>query len=186
MDIILYNAEWMAFNVFLALLPILFAFSFLRSKKSYFKILFFILWLLFVPNTIYLVTDLKYFLGDFVNVLGFYKLIIALQYIVLFIFGIITFILALYPFDRILSRKKSQFRQNRNLLLILLNLIIAFGVSLGRIERINSWDIFINPKAVIVAGSSLLKLNENLMAVLIFGTFSSLIYFTAIRILKDK
>lgn len=186
MDIILYNAGWMAFNVFLALLAILLGFSFLNVKKISVKIPLFILWLLFIPNTIYLVTDMKYFQEQFFSVLGYYKIILILQYVILFIFGIITFIMALYPFERSLSKKKSKSLQFKTILLIAINYLIAFGVALGRIERINSWDVFINLADVLEASITLANNKGVLLAIFVFGTFSSLIYFAAKKMLRIK
>lgn len=189
MNIILFNAGWMSYNIFLAVLAVLLGFAFLRAKKLYLKIFLFILWLLFLPNTIYLATDMKYFLEQFLEVFGYYKLVLTLQYIFLFMFGIVTFILALYPLDRAITKNKSKKMKNKQLriiLLIFINFLIAFGVALGRIQRINSWDVFFNIKAVIDASFTLLNMKDVLLAIIIFGTFSSLIYFTAIKILKNR
>lgn len=186
MDLILFNARWMSYNIFLATLPILLGFLFLRVEKPIYKISIFILWLIFLPNTIYLVTDMKYFLGDFFAASGYYKIVLTLQYIALLIFGIITFVLALYPLDRALSKKKSKLRDFKIILLILINYLIAFGVALGRIQRVNSWDVFFNLKSVYESSFILLNMKGIFLIIFIFGSFSSFIYFTAARILRNK
>ena len=49
---------YMNWNLFLAFLPLLFIFLFERVKNIYKKSFYFLAWLFFLPNAIYMITDL--------------------------------------------------------------------------------------------------------------------------------
>lgn len=174
MDILLDNLSWMSFNIFLAFLGVSFGFFLLHTKTPYLKILFFALWLLFVPNTIYLLTDIKWFFEQFpkLDILG--QTLLFAQYIVIVSLGVATFIFGLYPFEKFLSTSKFQ---GISPMLFLINYLIAFGVMLGRWQRINSWDVFIRPQAVLESSLNILRSQEYLILVLLFGTLGNIIYF---------
>lgn len=173
----------MGINISLSVLGVVFGYLFLYNKKPVFKILFLVLWLLFLPNTIYLVTDLQHFSNQYVQLDFNKQLILIAQYVVILFLGIFTFILGFYPLEKTLFTIK--FR-SKDLVLILANYLMAFGVALGRIERNNSWDIFIDPGKVISSSTNLLLSTDSQIYILLFGSFSSLLYFSLRRFLKNK
>ena len=180
MDILLDNFAWMTFNVILALAGVLLGRQLLTSKKTSSRLILFVLWLLFVPNTIYLITDLQHFPEQFLQLNLVNKLFLIGQYLILSSLGIITFILGVQPFEKILSRTKlTKNKQTKTLILILINYLIAFGVFLGRLERVFSWEVFTNfPKVINISINSLSSL-ETTIFIVIFGTTINLIYFLA-------
>ena len=183
MGIILFNVSWMALNISLAVLAIAFGFIFLNLKNAYLKFLFFILWLIFIPNTIYLITDLQYLPEQFLEIENSYKALLVLQHLTLFCLGIIFFYIGLYPLDKMLSKKLKD-KMFRNLIIILIIYLIAFGVALGRIQRTNSWDIVFNFSKVLENSLTLINSKLVLASVFIFGTLSLLLYFSLKRLLK--
>lgn len=96
-----------------------------------------LVWILWLPNTLYMVTDLKYFRAD--------KETTLLHEIVFFslfgITGILLFGLAVH-----LVWLKTKF--NKAWLGIITGLSI-FGVVIGRVLRWNSWDIFTDPQKIL-------------------------------------
>ncbi|MDO8498362.1 MAG: DUF1361 domain-containing protein [bacterium] len=186
MEILLDNTAWMGYNIFLSVLGVTFGYLFLYSKTSVYKTLFFILWLLFLPNTIYLVTDLQHFYEQFLTLELFSQLILVVQYVIVFTLGVITYLLGFYPLERALSKSRFKKIVSKNFILVLANYLMAFGVALGRIERNNSWDIFTDPLKVVSSSLNLLFSPSALIYILLFGTFSTLLYFSCRDIFKRK
>lgn len=183
MDILLENLFWMSFNIILAFAGVVFGYL-MQSRHPVLKITFLILWLLFVPNTIYLSTDLIH-LPEQVNQLGWSSRIILLtQYLVLTSLGVLTFLIAMRLFEKILPKKKDKSMQK--LIIALTIYLIAFGVVLGRIHRTNSWDIFTAPQDVISSSMTLLNSPQTLLIIFLFGTLVNLIYFGLKSIIKIK
>lgn len=178
MEIFLENFEWMVFNLFLAFLAVLFGWLFLKSKKVILQLIFFLLWFLFVPNTVYLVTDLQYIPEQWSRADTFFKLLISIQYLILILMGPVTFILGMYPVDKVFKeihlRKHSELRI---LILIVLNFLIGFAVVLGKFLRTNSWDVLTNFDRVISDALILLSDQNLVLLGLGFGIFTNFLYF---------
>lgn len=127
-------------------------------------------WLLFIPNSFYLLTDfvhlhhnsdLQYLfdvlLLTFFSIAGFYAGISSMLHI-----------------HRFLEMKYSSRKCWR--IIISLCYLISFGVYLGRILRFNSWDILSNPIKLFTA---ILKSLDNIHVygfTLLFGTFVLIVY----------
>ncbi len=177
MDIILDNVEWMALNVLLALLGLTLGIIFLYINNKLLKVVIFIIWILYLPNTIYLVTDSQHFFEHWVELNPTFQLILIIQYIILIFIGVITFLLSFYILDKFFSHSK--IRKNKTLIIILLllaNYLVAFGVALGRINRLNSFEAITHPLKVVSNSLNLLSSTEVILTVFLFGTFTSFLY----------
>ena len=98
--------------------------------------------------------------------------------IILVIIGVLTFLLGLYLLDK--SFSQSKIKKNKTLITILVfltNYLIAFGVALGKIERVNSFEAIIYPLKVISSSLNLLSYPENILTIFLFGTFINFLYF---------
>lgn len=178
MEILVFNIGWMSWNIFLAFLGVIFGGLFLRSTGLIPQAIFLVLWVLFVPNTIYMVTDLQYF-PEQLTELGFPLLIILLiQYIVVFSLGVITYFLGMLPLGKIVKDNKAKKQAITYGVFFLANYLIAFGVALGKFERINSWDVFTKPVEVTRSSLYLLSSFEMVILILIFGTLINALYFS--------
>ncbi len=140
-------------NIFLALMPLLFALIieiFYKSKSSpvLIGILAFV-WLVTFPNSPYMVTDLAH--------LNLYRVSYGLNistlhsawFGVLFatfaiITGVLMGMLSFYIIDEIVREKFGSLMAW--LFSILVSLLAGFGIFLGRFPRFNSWDIVKRPK----------------------------------------
>lgn len=176
MPIILFNISWMAFNCLLAILPVLFAYIFLKTKNKPVKVTTGILWILFMPNTIYLFTDMLHILYQWELVQGWEKIVVALQFAILQIVGFVTFILSFRPFEIILRWLKYN-EKKRLWATILFNFIIAFGIVLGRVERVNSWDVFVGSEKLLQAIINIFTSAELIGLTILFGLFCNFFYF---------
>lgn len=183
MNIFLYNLVWMGVNVGLALLGILFSILFLRAKNIFFKIIFFVFWVVFVPNTIYLVTDIHYLPQQITKTNLLFNIFLIIQYLLLIGLGVIAYIVSVYPvviyFQKIINNKKYI-----AFLLFLFNFLIAFAVAIGKIQRTESWYIITNPVRVFVDFHKSASIFPLMLFVIIFGLVLNILYFYVIRSFK--
>ena len=107
------------------------------------SVIYFGLWLLFFPNSPYIITDLihlnnRYTPSLWSDVLLIFSCAFA---------GLIVGVYSLIKIQKILSL---YFNKLTNMLIVSASLIMTgFGIYLGRIKRWNSWDLFTNPVALI-------------------------------------
>jgi uncharacterized membrane protein len=176
MPILLYNLSWMTVNILLALFAVLVGFYFLQTKQTVLKVISGVLWLLFLPNTIYLFTDLMHVIHQWGIINPAYHGMLLLQYVVLEVVGIVTFILAFLPFERMLTVFKLR-AKSKVVSVILFNFLIALGMVLGRVERVNSWEVFTQIEKVTSAVVHIFSSAELLGLVLLFGLVCNFSYF---------
>ncbi len=139
------NYLFLIWNVFLAWIPCLI--SSLAWKTSYNKavkfqmkeILFAILWILFLPNAPYIVTDSFHLKPNLLIPMWF-------DVVIIFSFSLIGLLLMFYSIDdfrnKLFKRIDPKFQK---LLLPILFLAVSYGVYLGRYMRSNSWDVIYKP-----------------------------------------
>lgn len=142
--------RWLFWNEFLAFIPLVLSVfaGYFISKRKWWLILalpFTICWLLFLPNSCYMITDLIHL--DSSNLIGWngeylanIKDWIALIYLAA---GIFLAVIAGLASTRIIA--KAIGIKRGNILNIIYSIIISglvgYGVYIGRFLRFNSWDI---------------------------------------------
>lgn len=178
MYFVLDNLSWMSFNLFLSLLGVTFGWMFFYSRKPFFSFIFFVIWVLFIPNTIYLITDLQHLPAQWVKVDLLPKLILLIEYLGLACIGIITFIVSMYPVDKVFDefhlKKKPEIKF---FILVFVNLFISFALVLGKYQRTHSWYVFSDFPKVSSDVTIILKTPELLATVLFLGIVINLTYF---------
>lgn len=139
---------FMFWNLFLAWLPVLFAF-WLRSRLtrarwlSWQNIIITLLWLSFLPNSFYIVSDLIHLQGSG-EVLRLYD---AAMMMSLIANGLILGYISVYVVHQeLLKRVKAKWA---HLIIGLILLSCGFAIYLGRYLRWNTWDVLINPAALL-------------------------------------
>ncbi|MDO8583199.1 MAG: DUF1361 domain-containing protein [bacterium] len=178
MDIFLHNFGFIGFNSFLALISIALGYLMIRTRHIFLKILYEFLWLIFLPNTIYILTDVSHLFEDWPKVNSLFKAILTVQYGVFAIFGIITFVIAVYFFQKLLEKgNKKKIRITTFIAIFILNLAVGFAVVLGGIKRSNSWYIFTDPIRVINDSLEIIYSQELLILSIGIGLLANAIYF---------
>lgn len=127
-------------NIFLALLPLDFAIIVNISKRRSIQVIFSLLWLLFYPNTMYMITDfihLQYVgIGLTVRMQYFNYAVLAAGVFMGVVLGMLSIELMLkHYFNR-------RYEILQLVLIFGLSLIASVGIYLGRFLRLNSWDVF--------------------------------------------
>lgn len=169
-SIIIDNFSWMLFNILLAIIPVLLARLFYMAESFIPKVIFFLIWLFFVPNTIYIFTDILHFIIQINGKDLFGTVILAVQYAILFVAGFLTFLWSLYPIELKLKRK---FPAE----IIAINFLIGFGVLLGRVYRLNSWDIIFGIGNVVNVLFQIITSPKIILLGVLFGLFANFMYF---------
>jgi len=136
--------SFLVWNLFLAIIPFALTTGLVNREKTNKLSLFFFfgIWLLFLPNAPYIVTDLLHLTRTDQQYLWLDILVIMS-----FAFnGLILFFLSLLDMEQLLKpivKPKSLF-----VLMISIFGLTAFGIYLGRFLRYNSWEIINNPLAL--------------------------------------
>ena len=177
MDLLANNFQWMTINVLLAVVPLFLTALFIKENKKWVGVIIFILWLLFVPNTIYLLTDIEYLPRQFSNSNFIFDITLLLQYLTLIILGIYTYLTSMRPIAKLIK--------NPNLIIIPFNFFIAFGVAIGKIQRTESWDVIFNPTRVITDINTTLNSPALILFVILFGILINFIWISSVTF-NDK
>ncbi|MEK7572190.1 MAG: DUF1361 domain-containing protein [Patescibacteria group bacterium] len=176
MPILLYNMLWMAWNLFLACLPLLFIWLYLRVQGKFWKAFLGVLWLLFLPNSIYVITDLLHPFRQLRGLIPVEQGLLLLQYVIFETLGLLYFLLSLYPFEKTVRRMK-QCKRHTTSIIVSLNMLLGFAMALGRVERSNSWDVFFAPWKLVDEVVSLLTTPISLALAILLGLFANFFYF---------
>ena len=141
--------SWLFWNLFLAILPVLFAISaqllmHVMKKWNALILLLGIVWLLFLPNACYMVTDLIYldsasFIGPDGTFLPHLSAWVQLFYIVSSVF--LALASGLFSTHMMHQLLPFQHKLIQYLWVICICILNGFGVYMGRFLRLNSWDI---------------------------------------------
>jgi len=161
LELFFHNFGWMGWNLFLAVIPLGLSFILFRVNRSNRnspqklrqKLWLRVVWslglipfILFLPNAAYIVTDIIHFVSDArdpeLTQNGIIFIIIP-QYIVFLILGFQCHVFSLINVGYYL-RHKNTIKQLIPVELFL-NLLCAWGVYLGRFNRLNSWHLFTKP-----------------------------------------
>lgn len=135
-------------NLFLAWLPIFFGYylqlQLQKKKLKLWPIIFFsILWLAFLPNSFYLITD-------FIHLQTSTKASLLIDAVMLFSYSITGLALgysSVYTVHNVL--KKYIPKPGPDGIIAVVFLLNSFAIYLGRYLRWNSWDIIINPAGLL-------------------------------------
>lgn len=134
---------FLLWNLFLAWLPVLFAGVAERSRQTPVGVGFGLLWLLFLPNAPYLVTDLMH-LRPFPAIPLWYDALM------LFTFALTGLLLGLHSLAMMQNLVSGRYGDTIGWLFALLTMSLSsFGVYIGRFLRWNSWDLLANPVSLL-------------------------------------
>jgi uncharacterized membrane protein len=137
-------------------------------QKKYPIIFMCFIWLLFLPNSFYVVTDFIHLHSGRKSLFWFDMILLSSFTIVSFAFGIIS----VSDFEKIVSPKK----YIKTSIIPLICFLCGFGIYLGRIERYNSWNVVNDSRKLITDLLILCSSYNVLLFSLLFGSFIYIIF----------
>jgi len=179
MELLVFNLSWMLYNFFLAIISVIFGWLMLKFTNIAARVACGIVWLLFIPNSIYVITDMIHLPKQYFEVTGLAGLLLIAEYILLAVGGVIVFIYSIYPFEMELLETRWKHKKKYIILSIFfLNFLISFGVVMGRVQRTNSWYVVSEPLTVVNDVIATATSVELMFYVLVFTFICNTIYFT--------
>lgn len=170
---------YILWNIILATIPftissILLVYTKKENIIKPFFIIGFIIWLLFLPNAPYVVTD-------FIHLGRIHAVPVMFDIFVLFSSAWVSLLMGLYSIfhiERILLLKYS--KKITNIIILIIILITSFGIYLGRFLRFNSWDFFTSHNSLITSIWKIFTQSNNYVNVygytLLFFVFIYVLY----------
>ena len=163
-------------NLFLAALPLAINSFLFQTKNKNVQLLLFALWLLFFPNSLYIVTDL-------VHLKERYPVPLWFDIILIFSAAFNGLIIAFASLQQVELFLRSKFNNLKTSIIVCGCLFLSsFGIYLGRFLRWNSWDVLSNPLGL------MLQVTERIVnpfehprtwgMTIVFTMFFSIFYFT--------
>ncbi len=138
--------SFMAWNLVLSLVALVTAVSFVvyRQKSSkYLSWVFFVLWVFLLPNTFYMLTDFVH-----VRESGDINMLFDIVLVGLFAMnGFVHGLLSIFIVHKTLIKRFQKIYVHASIVIIMLS--SSFAVDMGRYLRWNSWDVLINPRALL-------------------------------------
>lgn len=132
----IYN--FLFWNLFLGFLPLLFAYFLYIFKEKLSALTLIIgsgIWLLFYPNAPYMISDLIHVDKDSPTVIY--------DTLIIFSISILSIFYGFYSLKIIHALWRNQWSLKlANIFIVFALLMSSFGIYLGRILRLNSWDLF--------------------------------------------
>jgi uncharacterized membrane protein len=142
-----------------------------------------VLWLLFLPNAPYIVTDLKYIDG-FSGLEALYNLVLLTSAAFT---GLLLGLTSLFIVHAVARRLVGAL--NAWALVVAVLTLSSFGIYLGRVQRWNSWDVFVRPGSLfgdVAAGlTDPLSHQRPIAVTILFSSFllaSYLVFYSVARL----
>ncbi|MEY8746265.1 DUF1361 domain-containing protein [Paenibacillus tundrae] len=186
--------RFLIWNLFLGWIPFIFSyvayvFSYVKWKgATWLAIASGLLWLLFFPNSSYIVTDLvhltarssRYYGGNGLNFTYWYDLIVVLMFVWV---GLLLGFLSMYQLQEVIYKRVGRMA---SWIFVLAGCALgSYGVLLGRVYRLNSWDALTNRSTLITLMQESVS-RPSLAFCMFFGTFILTIYATLYYLINTR
>jgi uncharacterized membrane protein len=171
------NSTYLLFliwNLFLAFIPYFLSSSifknfFNKSKKTQ-NSLYGLVWLLFIPNSFYILTDFTHL--HFKTTFQF-----SLDMLIISSFSFVGFYVGLLSIHTMRQLVIAKYGNTKgNIFILTISFLSAFGIFLGRVLRFNSWDIISKPIQLASTSINALFSLETIIYTLQLGTIILISY----------
>lgn len=175
--------SYLLWNIFLAFVPYVISLILINLYKeerisTFFLILGFLFWLLFIPNAHYLITD-------FIHLDEVKHAPLLFDAFLLFSSALTGLLFGLYSISHIDEIIKSKFSKIKSkIILIILFILIGFGIYIGRFSRFNSWDFFTNHTSLLKAIHDLFQNWNGIINTILYTLLFSLFIYVSFKTWK--
>jgi uncharacterized membrane protein len=161
---------------------------FIKPSQKILAGLAFFFWLIFIPNTAYVISEVRHLL-NYCPTGAAFKVCEQGAWIILFFFtyaviGLISYYYLLAAMSRLFEKIFGKTAARIFILAIIP--VIALGVLLGLLNRWNTWELFIYPLDLMKTLISYVSVPQNLGNWLIYSLFLYIFYFGGNRLFKDR
>lgn len=159
--------------------------SFSMLEKAYLILLFF-LWLIFIPNSAYIITDVRHLLDYCPN--SPYRICPNNAWMIMFFFiyasiGWVAFVFLLNQMKDFIGQF---YKKLTRFFIPIIIPLISLGVLLGLVDRWNSWEVFTSPVNVLVAISEYVTNYIYFRNWIVFSIGLFLLYYTGDLIFTNE
>lgn len=167
---------YILWNMLLAFIPYIISLMLTYFHKedklnNLFLILGSFMWLLFIPNAHYLITDFIH-LDEVKHAPLLYDVFLLFSSALV---GLLFGLFSLSHMENLIKKKLSD--KTSRIIMIMLFIVIGFGIYLGRFLRFNSWDFFTNHTSLWTGLFDVFSPSGGIMNVILYTLlFSSFIY----------
>jgi len=191
-----YQLATVFFNLFLILIPLaIYALlirywrrtRFIKPAQKILAGLAFFFWLIFIPNTAYVISEVRHLL-NYCPTAAAFKVCEQGAWVILFFFtyatiGLISYYYLLAAMRRLIENIFG--KKIAQVFVIAVIPTIALGMLLGLLNRWNSWELFIYPLDLFNTLITYISYPQNFYNWLIFSGFLYLFYFGGNYLFKD-
>ncbi len=161
-----YPLFFIFWNIFLAWLPFVLAHAFhknIKKNNGQVSVLSFVLaslWLLFLPNAAYIISDGRHLNGFCQDTI--LDTCVGNSWLIFFFFSFasIGWVAFYFSVEQARLITKSLYPKIAEYLHFILIPLISLGLLMGLVDRLNSWDLFVKPLNVLVIALSYFQDNE--------------------------
>ena len=156
------NARWMWWNLVLALAPLVLGMVLFRGRRARTRVwwLGVAAFVAFLPNAPYVMTDVIHLFTDvrMVESDAVLSLAVLPQYVLFIGAGVASYTACLLMVGSQAGRRFD----------VPLHAVCAVGIYLGRVVRLNSWDLFLRPWRVVDAAVETVSVRNSLTLLILF------------------
>ena len=171
------NSTYLLFliwNLFLAYIPYFLSSSiyknFFNTSKKIQNSFYGLIWLLFIPNSFYILTDFTHL--HFKTTFQF-----SLDMLIISSFSFVGLYVGLLSIHTIRQLVIAKYGNTKgNIFILIITFLSAFGIYLGRVLRFNSWDIISKPRQLAYTSIYALFSLETIIYTLQLGTIILISY----------
>ncbi len=173
---------FLLWNLFLAWIPLLISMNINGNKSKQKIFLMLCTWLLFFPNSPYIITDLFHFRPRGIPLWFDLVLIVSFAWN-----GMMLGFISLFQVQKYFDEKFGKIKSWMMVLSVFV--LCGFGIYLGRYGRFNSWDVLVNPfelmSEIIQTIIHPLRSKETYSVTMLFSTFLFCCYSTIFALVKS-
>jgi uncharacterized membrane protein len=173
------HSGWIAWNLFLAFIPLGLSFWLFRRKsqsRSVFWWVAFLVFIAFLPNAPYLLTDIIHLINAARNYYSVWVITLFLipPHLIAILSGFEAYVISLMNLEHYLRKQGAgKFVLAAELIT---HALCAIGVYLGRFPRFNSWDFVTKPEAVIRTSIEYLTSKRPVLVMIVGFVFLTVLY----------